>query len=150
MAAKAILRSGAGLLEVHAPNRANTILQTAIPEAMVHLDKDDEHISQSLDVSKYDSIAFGPGLGTEKGTCIALREYLEKCNAPVVLDADALNIISENPSLMELVPAMSILTPHPGEFRRLVGAYENDYHRLELTKKLFQGSSSHCYFKERL
>jgi len=131
LCAKACLRSGVGLLEVHIPEIGNTILQTAVPEAMVLLDKDDV-ISETMDGQEYDAIGFGPGLGTEEQTYSALRNYLENQKTPVVIDADALNLISLHPDLLNLIPPNSILTPHPGEFKRLAGSWADDFQRLKM------------------
>jgi hydroxyethylthiazole kinase-like uncharacterized protein yjeF len=131
LCARACLRSGAGLLEVHIPEIGNAILQTAVPEAMVRLDKG-EVISETLDGREYDAIGFGPGLGTEKQTYLALRNYLESQKRPVVVDADALNLISLHPDLLNLVPPNSIFTPHPGEFKRLAGSWKDDFQRLKM------------------
>ncbi|MEQ8813035.1 MAG: NAD(P)H-hydrate dehydratase, partial [Imperialibacter sp.] len=69
----------------------------------------------------------------------AFESVLKIVSKPMVIDADGLNILSQNPQLFKQVPANSILTPHPGEFRRLVGDWSNDYERLnkqiEFSKK---------------
>ena len=75
-------------------------------------------------------IGIGPGIGTNQSTANALHELLEKYDSPMVLDADALNILSENKSWLEDIPEGSVITPHPGEFRRLVGDWKDDYDRL--------------------
>ncbi len=134
LCAKACLRSGIGLLELHIPREANAILQTAVPEAMVNLDQDSNYLTLAFDTEVYDVIGLGPGIGREESTVNAIKSYLEKFDKPVVLDADALNILSDNPELIGLIPANSILTPHPGELKRLVGSWSNDYQRLDMQK----------------
>lgn len=121
LAAKAVLRSGAGLLTVHIPKIGYDIVQTSLPEAMVEVDESKKHIS-SLDITKvYDSIGVGPGLGKEVSTINTFEELLKSTQKPMVIDADALNILSENHDLLKQVPKNSILTPHPKEFERLIG-----------------------------
>lgn len=131
LAALGALRSGAGLLTVHVPGSAYTILQTAVPEAMTEVDQDADVFSVPPATEPYNVIGAGPGLGMDAKTVRALEALLAKARTPFVLDADALNIISANPHLLQAIPKGSVLTPHPGEFRRLVGGWQNDFDRLE-------------------
>lgn len=135
LATRAALRSGAGLLTVHVPKIGYNIIQTSVPEAMATIDVHDDHFSDAGDVTNYDVIGIGPGLGVTSHTVSGLRKILQS-SKPMVLDADALNILSSSRELLHLVPSGSILTPHPGEFKRLVGEWKNDFERLELQKKL--------------
>ncbi|MEQ8688885.1 MAG: NAD(P)H-hydrate dehydratase [Imperialibacter sp.] len=140
LSSKACMRAGAGLLTVHAPGCAVTPIHAAVPEAMVSEDSHHDYITQMPDgLSNFDCVAIGPGLGTHNVTVKAFESVLKIVSKPMVIDADGLNILSRNPGLLELVPANSILTPHPGEFRRLVGDWSNDYERLnkqiEFSKK---------------
>jgi ADP-dependent NAD(P)H-hydrate dehydratase / NAD(P)H-hydrate epimerase len=140
LSSKACMRAGAGLLTVHTSGCAVMPIHTAVPEAMVSEDSHSDHIIRMPDdLSNFDCVAIGPGIGTENATVLAFESLLKAVSRPMVIDADALNILSRNPGLLELVPANSILTPHPGEFRRLVGDWDNDYERLnrqvELSKK---------------
>jgi ADP-dependent NAD(P)H-hydrate dehydratase / NAD(P)H-hydrate epimerase len=129
LSAKAALRSGLGLLTVQVPGQGFHIIQTALPEAMCIAHSD-------LDFSPYRAIGIGPGIGTSADTHIMLRDTLQNYQSPVVLDADALNLLASDSELWHNVPKGSILTPHPGEFRRLVGAWQNDFERLELQRNL--------------
>lgn len=133
--ARAALRSGLGLLTVHIPRSGYNIIQTSVPEAMASVDKDEEYFSDVPDAAKYDVIGIGPGIGITKSTIAGLRKLME-LGKPMVVDADALNIISQNRALLHMIPPNSILTPHPGEFKRLVGEWSNDFQRLELQKQL--------------
>jgi len=135
LAARATLRSGVGLLTVHVPKCGYTIIQSSVPEAMATIDTHDDYFSDAGDVSTYNVIGVGPGLGVTSFTVNGLRKLLQ-AGKPMVLDADALNILSSSRELMHLVPEGSILTPHPGEFRRLVGEWKDDFHRLDLQRKL--------------
>jgi NAD(P)H-hydrate epimerase len=137
LAACAALRSGCGLLTVHVPKCGYDIIQTAVPEAMAAIDNEHDYFSDPGEVKNYDVIGIGPGpgLGNTPSTKAGVRKVLE-LGKPTVIDADALNIISENRGLLHLLPHRSILTPHPGEFERLVGQWSNDFERLELQRKL--------------
>jgi NAD(P)H-hydrate epimerase len=132
LAAGAALRSGAGLVTVHTPLTAVLPLQAALPEAMVSPDQGTEFITSAPDMEKYDAAGIGPGMGTDPDSCRALKTILESAQIPLVLDADALNIIAQDRRMLKLIPKQTILTPHPGEFRRLTGKDLNDYQLLEM------------------
>jgi ADP-dependent NAD(P)H-hydrate dehydratase / NAD(P)H-hydrate epimerase len=136
LAARAALRSGVGLLTVHIPIAGYPIIQTAVPEAMVSIDRTLEVFSDSPTLDPYTSIGFGPGLGQAKETVNAIAQLLERSAVPAVLDADALNILGANRELLQLVREGSILTPHPKEFERLAGGWKNDFERLDKQKRL--------------
>jgi ADP-dependent NAD(P)H-hydrate dehydratase / NAD(P)H-hydrate epimerase len=126
LSARACLRSGVGLLTVQTPEPGMQVMQTAVPEAMwtPHTD----------DLSSFTVIGLGPGLGREEATAHMLEKLLRQFRKPVVLDADALNIISEKKALLQQVPPYAVLTPHPKEFERLFGKAANDFERIELAK----------------
>ncbi len=123
LAAKAALRSGCGLLTVHLPKLCIDPMQAAFPEAMVGIDPCDSLFSMPpAHLERYSALAVGPGLGTDAVTQDALCELL-KCRPagmPLVLDADATNILALHPEWMPLASG-AILTPHAGEYRRLFG-----------------------------
>lgn len=126
LAARACLRSGVGLLTVHVPESGYIILQSSVPEAMSITELHEE------DVQRYAVWGIGPGLGTEKTAVQLLDSLLTWANGkPLVLDADALNIISKRPDWLQRIPAGSVLTPHPKEFDRLFGPHANEMERLE-------------------
>lgn len=131
LSTRAALRSGAGLISVHIPKCGYEIMQTAVPEAMVNVDADERILTSIPDTDNYSAIGIGPGIGQDKKTVSALKKLLETVTKPLVLDADALNIIGANRELIHVIPKNSILTPHPKEFERLVGAWKNDFERLE-------------------
>ena len=131
LAAKACLRSGVGLLTIHIPQRGEITLQSTVPEAMLSLDTNTDFVSILPEATKYEAIAIGPGLDTQPSTVIMLKELLESAGKPLLLDADALNILALNPELIPLLPPASILTPHPKEFDRLFGACECGYERIQ-------------------
>ena len=130
LAAKACLRSGSGLLTVHIPACGEIILQTSIPEAMIELDEEHEFITNLGPIAKYNAIGIGPGIGCNEKTSQVLFQLFENAKQPMVLDADAINLLAQNEQLLQALPVNSILTPHPGEFDRLAGDSENAYDRL--------------------
>lgn len=136
LAAKSCLRAGAGLLTVHTPRSGNIILQTAVPEAMVSADHRAKIWAEVPDLQSFASVGVGPGIGKDPETARALGELLKRIQQPLVLDADALNLLAENPNWWHFVPSNTILTPHPKEFERLFGKSEHDFARLELLQKM--------------
>lgn len=133
LSAEACLRSGAGLLSCHIPGCGYTILQTAVPEAMVLTDFNSSFITKvETDVSVFAAIGAGPGLGTAAETRTMLKELLASYHKPMVLDADALNNIAADKEMVKQVPAGSVLSPHPKEFERLFGATANEFDRVSL------------------
>lgn len=127
LAARAALRSGVGLLTVHVPACNNPIVQVAVPEAMTSIDSNDCCFSDKIDSSKYNAVAVGPGLGQCKESEEALYNLIKSSSAPLVLDADALNILSRHKEWLSLLPKGSLLTPHPGEAERLFGRFADRY-----------------------
>jgi len=136
LAVRAALRSGLGLLSVHVPKCGYQIIQTAVPEAMAFVDGHEEYFTGQVDLKIFSTIGIGPGLGTSKETKKAFEEILKNFGKPLVIDADGLNILGENRDLLRLVPPGSILTPHPKEFERMVGTWQNDFDRMDKLKKL--------------
>lgn len=138
LSAGAALRAGAGLVTVHTSSASVLALQAALPEAMVSPDPGTANITTLPDLSSYQAIGAGPGLGTDPDTAEVLKELLENVTVPLVLDADALNILSQNREMIDMLPPRSILTPHPGEFRRLTASESTDFHLLQ-EQVLFAG-----------
>ncbi len=131
LSSKACLRTGAGLVTCFIPKCGYETMQTAIPEAMVMTDANSSILTKmDDDVSKYDSIGIGPGLGTASETRTAIKELLTVSKKPFVIDADALNGLSMEKKIPSLPPG-SVLTPHPKEFERLFGECKNDFERLD-------------------
>lgn len=138
LAAKACLRSGAGLLTTCVPKCGYEILQISVPESMCLTDPNPNILTEMPDIRHYDSIGIGPGIGKDGLTISLLETVLKKCTQSLVLDADALNIISENPGFLEFLPENTILTPHIKEFDRLVGTSENSMERLKKQQEFSQ------------
>jgi NAD(P)H-hydrate epimerase len=136
LAAKACLRSGIGLLTVHVPIHNHNLLQTTVPEAIVQTDIHERYFAHPTHLSKYKALAIGPGIGLEEDTALAMMEQIQGSTIPVILDADAINILSTHRNWLGRIPKRCILTPHLGELERLVGKCMDTYERLTKVKEL--------------
>jgi len=132
LASRACLRAGAGLLTTHIPFCGVNILQESIPEAMVSIDSNEGYFSDLLNVKLFDAVGIGPGIGKDASTQKALAYLLKHSGKPLVIDADALNILSLNKVWFSLIPKNSILTPHNREFERMAGKWESEEQKTEL------------------
>lgn len=130
LAGRAALRAGVGHLTVHVPSGQAQVIHTALPEALVKEDNSALCLSGAGDVRVFDTVAVGPGLGRSIESALALEELLSLSEKPLVLDADALILMSQNPELLSKVPKGSILTPHTGEFDQLFGECRSGYERV--------------------
>ncbi|OSZ81727.1 hypothetical protein CAP35_00210 [Chitinophagaceae bacterium IBVUCB1] len=130
LAAKATLRSGAGKVKVLLPQIGYGIVQSSVPEAMC-ITSGENHISKINCPADAQCIGIGPGIGTHDYTIKAFADFIEQHKNPLVLDADALNILAKQPELLHKVPAGSILTPHPKEYERLFGKTNNTMQQAE-------------------
>ena len=147
LAARAALRSGAGLLTLHIPGCNNIVVQGCVPEAMTRPDACDTNISSVALSAPYNAVAAGPGLGMHKDTEAALQRLIEEARVPMVLDADALNLLARNPHWLAKLPPHSILTPHPGEFARLSGIGGSRAKQIEKASVLAQEYSLYVVLK---
>ncbi len=138
LCSRACLKSGVGLLHTHIPRSGITALQSSTPETMLSIDNDENYFSEVPDLNSFNAIAIGPGIGQSEQTLKALKLLIQNSNSPMVLDADALNILSNNPTWLAFLPQSSILTPHPKEFERIVGGWNNDFECLDKQKALAQ------------
>lgn len=136
LASRACMRSGAGKLTVRTPAANVLPLQVAIPEAILNIEHNAYTFSKPFDTTAYNAVAVGPGIGVDDVTVKALGQQLHYHQGPLVMDADALNILAEHPALMDSVPPDSILTPHKKELRGLIGASANSFEELQLTRQL--------------
>lgn len=134
LAARAALVTGAGLVTVFVPKCGYIPVQTNFPEAMVITDQNDNLISDINFEITPSVIGIGMGLGTQPETMKAFEVFLKKQKVPMVIDADALNMLSENKKLWPLIPSQSVLTPHPKELERLLGTWKDDFDKLEKAK----------------
>ena len=133
LSARACLRSGVGLLTVCSPAYNTDILQISVPEAMTIASND---LYANTDLSRYNAVGAGPGLGQGDSQAAILEKLLKSSSYPMVLDADALNIIARSRYLLEYIPAGSVLTPHPGELKRLVGQTDDWDNMIQKAKAL--------------
>lgn len=132
----ACLKSGSGLVTAFIPKCGYTIMQTAVPEAMVITDEEEKMITQlPQDLDKYNTIGIGPGIGTDVQTVHTLSFIIKRYKKPVVIDADGLNCLAQQPTLLHELFKNTILTPHPKEFDRLFGESENDFDRIAKAKQ---------------
>lgn len=123
LSAKAALRSGCGMVKIMTSESNRVIIQQAFPEAMLMTYTEDDFEIEELERSMHwcDCIGIGPGL-SESSISQKIVEYvLTNASAPVVADADALNIIAKKPELLSSCPTGVVITPHVGEFGRLTG-----------------------------
>ena len=135
LASRACITSGSGLVSAYVPQCGYIPIQSSVPEVMVITDQgEDEIMNISLNIEP-DVIGMGIGLGTAKSTQEAFTKFLGTTNCPMVIDADGLNIIAKKKSLLKMLPPKTILTPHPGELKRLIGNWEDDFDKLHKAKE---------------
>lgn len=137
LAAKAALRGGIGKLTLHTSAMAAQHVPATLPEAILHADPDPQcvsHIDWSTLPQNINAIAIGPGLGRQPKTVALVKDVLDSIRTPLVIDADALNVLADNKTWLAFLPPFSILTPHVAEFERLAGPADNDFHRVEMAR----------------
>lgn len=127
----AALRTGSGLLTTHVPKFGSQIIQTALPEAMISIDQSDILFTEVPDLQPFQAIGVGPAIGCRSNSQKALYDLLDKAEVPLVIDADAINILGEHKEWIDKIPPGTVLTPHPKEFERLVGKTGNHFERNE-------------------
>lgn len=120
IAAKARLRSGAGLVTVNIPKNERAAVFTAIPEAMV------EFREKGMSFNKYNAFAIGPGIGTGESAGNLLELLITNVNSPIVFDADALTILAKNLDRFSQLKSPATITPHVKEFDRLFGIHDSE------------------------
>ncbi|MBC6699755.1 NAD(P)H-hydrate dehydratase [Hymenobacter puniceus] len=150
LAAQACLRAGVGLLTVRTPGVGYAVLQTAVPEAMALPDPASYFITELPELQQYAAVGMGPGLGQEESTAEVLRLLLRQAgpHRPLVLDADALNLLASHRELLHKLPANTLLTPHPKEFERLMSEpARDDYHRLQQLRAFCHAHRCYCVLK---
>lgn len=151
LSSEAALRSGTGLLTVHTVSQGKYQLHQRIPEAMAHWDTDENVLTGDYlpNLETYSAIGIGPGLGTGNGTLKAVKAVLHS-KIRCVIDADALNVLAENPELLNELHENCVLTPHPKEFERLAGVFENSIDRLNHAVKFAQNYSCVLVLKDAI
>jgi hydroxyethylthiazole kinase-like uncharacterized protein yjeF len=138
LSAGACLRGGVGLLTVAVPGCGYDTMQATRPEAMCLADAQADFISELPELKPYQAIAIGPGLGQHEASRAVLEKLLRETQMPLVLDADALNLLGTHRELLDLLPPDTVLTPHLGEFARLTEKTTDDYYRLDLLRDFAQ------------
>ena len=159
LAGRAALAAGAGLVSAYVPKCGYMPLQASFPEAMVITDSDEEKITTiDFDITPT-VVGFGIGVGTDAKTVSAFEAFLKTNKAPLVIDADGLNILAKKKALLKLLPELSILTPHPKELERLVGSWKDDFEKLKKAKAfakkhkvilVLKGANTITIFNEQL
>ena len=144
---RACLRSGAGKVTLHTPKRNAAIAQSLVPEAVLHLDREETIVSEPVATDDFAAMAVGPGLGTTEQTAIAVITQLRRAQCPVVVDADALNILAAKHSWMQQLPKGVIMTPHPKELDRLEGLSVDSYERLTKARHLAERLQGYIVLK---
>ena len=135
LASRACISTGSGLVSAYVPQCGYIPIQSSLPEVMVITDQGEKEITNiSLNLEP-DVIGVGIGMGTAKSTQDAFTEFLGITKCPMVIDADGLNIIAKKKSLLKMLPPKTILTPHPGELKRLLGNWADDFDKLQKAKE---------------
>lgn len=148
LAGRACMRSGVGKLTICTPRRNYDVMQISLPEAILSTGKEDYFFTEPLDTEHYDAVGMGPGLGQHEDTAIALISQIRRTQCPMVIDADALNILASHKAWMQQLPQNLILTPHVGEFDRLGNrGSEGDYDRLSKALDLAQHLQAYILLK---
>lgn len=138
LSSKAALKTGCGLVSAYTPNCGMSILQTTFPEAMVQVSNDEKVLKEIKPDGQFNAIGVGVGMGTNTETISGFSFFLKENDKPLVIDADALNCLSQQKELLKYLPENTVLTPHKKELERLVGAWENDFEMLEKVKVFSQ------------
>ena len=147
LAARACLRSGAGKVTVNSPKRNIPIIQTSVPEAIIQNGTEETFFAEAVDTEDYDALGVGPGMGQSEQTAIALITQLRRTQCPIVVDADALNMLANHRSWQQQLPKGIILTPHPKELDRLEGHSADSYERLTKARNLAQRLQGYVILK---
>lgn len=147
LTAKACMRAGVGKATVLTPKRNVAVLQAAIPEAVLAIDRDERIFSEAIETDDFDALGIGPGIGRSEQTAIALIAQLKRAQCPVVADADALNILSTHHAWMQQLPKGIIFTPHPKELDRLEGNSSDSFERLTKARRLAEHLQGYVILK---
>ena len=136
LASKACLKTGCGLVTAFIPKCGYETLQISIPEVMVETDDFSEHLTAINIENKFQAIGIGMGMGQNSDAQHAFHYFLKNNKTPLIIDADGLNILSENLEWLELVPKHTILTPHPKELERLIGVWNSEEDKMFRVEQL--------------
>jgi len=147
LATRACLRSGVGKVTTLTPRCNYAIMQMSVPEAIVHPDSEN-YYSEAISTEEYSAVGIGPGLGRDEGSALALMSQLQQTQCPVVLDADALNMLGSHGMWISQLPDNMIMTPHPRELDRLAGtASRSDGERLAVARDMAENLRAYIMLK---
>ena len=147
LAARACLRAGVGKVTVHTPKKNVAVLQTAVPEAVLQIDREETTFSEAVETEDFQALGIGPGVGQTEQTAVALVAQLRRTQCPVVCDADALNILANRRAWLQQLPEGVIMTPHPKELERLEGHSTDSYERLMKARELAERLQGYVLLK---
>ena len=147
LATESCLRSGAGKVTAYSPRKNVAVLQTAVPEAVLHVGNEETAFAEAIDTEDFQAVGIGPGLGTSETTAIAIIAQLRRTQCPLVCDADAINILSSHRAWLQQLPKEIIMTPHPKEFDRLEGHSSDSFERLSKARDLSQRINAYIILK---
>ena len=147
LATEACLRSGVGKVTCHSPRKNVTIMQTAVPEAVLQIDREETTFSEAVDTEDFQAVGIGPGLGQTEQTAVAIISQIRRTQCPLVCDADAINVLSTHRAWMQQLPKDIIMTPHPKEFDRLEGHSADSFERLSKARDLAQRLQAYVILK---
>jgi ADP-dependent NAD(P)H-hydrate dehydratase len=133
LSSRACLKTGCGLVTVFIPRCGYKIVQSAYPEVMVLTDVSVKYITRIVFDFVPQAIGIGPGIGQDIETQTALHRFVKTNEIPLVIDADALNILSQNKQWLSFLPEKTNLTPHQKELERLIGKWDSDADKIEKT-----------------
>jgi NAD(P)H-hydrate epimerase len=136
LTARACMRAGVGKVTVNSPRCNIPVLQMSVPEAIVQTGSEETIFSEAVDTEDFDALGIGPGLGRSEQTAIALISQIRGIQCPLVVDADAINILANHPAWLQQLPKGIIMTPHPKELDRLVGHSADGHERLTKARQL--------------
>src|SRR5690606_31383856 len=135
LASKGSLYAGCGLVTAYVPKCGYVPLQAGFPEAMVVTDREELEIGEIEFQLTPDVIGIGVGMGTSPATVKAFENFLRSNESALVIDADGLNMLAQNPDFLILMPSKTVLTPHPKELERLIGKWEDDFDKLKKARE---------------
>lgn len=147
LAARACMRAGVGKVTVNSPKRNLPLLQVAVPEAIVQNSLEETYFAEAVDTEDFNALGIGPGLGQSEQTAIAMITQLRRTQCPIVVDADALNILANHRAWLQQLPQNIIMTPHPKELDRLEGHSADSYERLTKASNLAERLKGYIVLK---
>ncbi len=134
LAVSACIRSGVGLVTASVPESIVQSINISTPEAMTIAGSGIDHLVSVPPSGRFSACGIGPGIGTNPETAFLIKQLIQDFKMPVIFDADAINILAENPTWLSFLSYGAVFTPHPGEFKRLCGESSNDFDAIDKAK----------------